>query len=100
MIYGIPLTKELHEQFAKLGLEAEDNGFETMYSGSANFQPGYCGVELTSFGEGSDLLLSDLKLKPTNEDIAEATKRWNELPKKIKKLCAGKSDVYIVWSTS
>lgn len=42
VIYGVPLTEEVNEWLD--GREPEEFGFETLYSGGADFSPGFCGV--------------------------------------------------------
>ncbi len=97
VIYGIPLTEEIHKAIKEE--EPEDLGFEVMYSGSAQYTPGFCGVRLCGFDECGDIAVKDLAFEPTREQRAEAEVKIAELPEYIRKVCQP-VDTYIVWSTS
>ncbi len=100
IIYGIPLTEEIHEAANKhKDADIQDLGFETMYSGSAPFIPGFCGVLLCRFDECDDLAVKDLVLVPTEKQMLEAKAKIKDLPAYIRK-ASKPVDVYLVWSTS
>lgn len=102
VIYGVPADEGVREAADGLGddcPELEDLGFEVMYSGSGSHMPGFCGVQLDSFDECGDFLLSTLTLVPTDEQRAEAETKLAALPEAIRKACKP-VDVYVVWSSS
>src|SRR5262245_37318171 len=98
VIYGIPLTGEIMNvirgddvevddcpctdtdydescQYHGTGLGSGDAaacGFEVTYSGSGDYMPGWCGVNMYEFDECDVTLVRDMKLVPTEEQIAEA----------------------------
>ena len=100
VIYGVPLTKEIHLALADADEDFETAGFTPYYSGGGSYAPGFCGVELGDFDEcGGHILFSSLKYAPTPEQKAEAETRLAELPEYIRKVCLP-VDTYIVWSSS
>jgi hypothetical protein len=119
IIYGVPLTEKISKKINKWenqepeddepeGVESpwfEDDdgvcGFTTMYSGSGDYTPGYCGVELLEFDECEELFLGDetFQMKPTSKQKASALKRIEKLHPDLKKLLP-KVGLYIVWSSS
>ena len=108
IIYGIPITEELYpvikdendELFKKYPDLPEMAGFETMYSGGSNIQPGYLGVELDEFDECCDAMaVSSLRMKPTQEELEKVAAMVKDLPQEVIDV-ALPVDVYFVWSTS
>jgi hypothetical protein len=103
VIYGIPLTKEIEKVCNKvLNVEAgeHDGGFfKTFYSGSGDTTPGFCGVELASFDESSNFLLSKITKTPTKAEKAKAIAKIAALPKEIKRIMPP-IGAWVVWSTS
>lgn len=100
VIYGVPLTKEVGFLIYGKDAEPEDLGFEILYSGSADYSPGFCGVSLYLFDECSDSFpASQLVLVPTPEQRAQAEAKIAQLPEDVRKLCPP-LNTYIVWSTS
>jgi hypothetical protein len=100
VIVGIPINQDVMDALEALGMEPEDAGFETMYSGSAEITPGYCGVKLDGFDEASDSIdVSTLNLTPTKTQLAKATALVGALPAGVQDV-APKLAVYLVWSTS
>ena len=97
VIYGIPLTEELHEQFRSCKEDAEQY-FETLYSASSDWTPGYCGVELDSIQEFRITALKDVTDVPTAEQEEEAHRLCAQLPDRIREV-ALPIGVYIVWSS-
>ena len=101
IVYGSPLNQKAYDAMEKLGVEPEDIGCETLYSGGADVTPGYCGVELGEFDEATDMALkvSSLNLKPSAAQIKEANDAIAALPSQVRKHLA-KADVYFVFCTS
>jgi len=100
VVIGTYINQAVNDELESMGIEAEDAGFEVLYSGGANIQPGYCGVEIYSFDECTDALkVSDIKLHPNSNQMAEATKLFNALDPKVKAV-APPLDVYFVFHTS
>lgn len=75
-----------YDELDKLGVEFGEDVF-------------WVGVELCEFDECQATVVSELTLKPTADQVAEAKKKLEDLPEKYKKL-AGKFDVYIMWRRS
>ena len=98
IIYGVPLPQKV---FDKLGWEkCEEMGFELLYFGSTNVDPGFCGIHLGKFEEPEgDFPLSKITFSPTDEQKTEAETMIDSLPDEVKKML-DPIDVYIVWSTS
>ncbi len=106
IIYGIPFTDEIQNRIEPEGVlneeidGPEDLGFQMLYSGSSGVRPGFCGVMLYRFDECSEpFSISQLILKPTAEQKAEAEAKIAELPKDVREVCLP-LDTYIVWSSS
>jgi hypothetical protein len=120
VIYGVPLTEEANELICGRGhdedgeeIEVEEDdesgvgsgdaeacGFEVLYSGSASWMPGFCGVELDSFDECTDgFKLSELKTVPTAEQKKQAEEMVAALDPRVRELC-GPIDVYLIPSSS
>lgn len=121
IIYGLPLVESITKRIDELEArsESEDDldeqenwwegtegpcGFETFYDGSAEYMPGFCGVQLDEFNACSEpFALSDLTLAPSPQQIDDAKKKIDALPKWVKKMydeLEMTPDVYIVFSTS
>jgi hypothetical protein len=106
IIFGIPLTEEIMQALGDD--EAEEMGFEVLYSGSADFMPGYMGVELGTIDECQDEDLDDpehpMNRKPTAQQIAEVQERVEAFVKKMRKIDKDVTipDIrrWLVWSTS
>ncbi len=91
VIYGVPLTEKVYKKICELEADETSNwneddnktcGFNTYYSGSSDVTPGFCGVELSDFDEGSDgIKLSSLDLVPTEEQKEQAHKDIEQLIK-------------------
>ena len=118
VIYGIPLTEEASRKIDEWedGVDGEEPlpdgddrwfenndgacGFKTLYSGSAPWHPGYCGVELCKFDECSDAIdAKELRLTPTPKEIDEAMTKIKELHPDLRTLC-GEPGVWIIPSSS
>lgn len=107
IIYGIPFTSKISKTFNeyikanpdKEGLELDDIGFEFVYSGSADYTPGWCGVQLDRITELNDCCISNLKLNPSEKESKEAIDKVAALPQCIKDV-SFLIDTYIVWGTS
>lgn len=100
VIYGVPLTENIWTN------EYVDQGdidihFEIVYNGnSTGYGTGYCGVKLDDFDDTSGPLpLTNLKLKPANNEMSKAQRLVNDLPDEIKKI-ASPIGVYIIFGTS
>jgi len=110
IIYGVPWTAALealwnnveHGNSEGLGKleEVESFGFEKLYSGSADYMPGYLGVELNEFDCCETwTTISEILPEPTTAQMKEAKRKVDALPKKIRDLVP-KIGIYIIWSTS
>lgn len=101
VIYGVPLNQKVYDEVENMGHEPEDLGMETLYSGAGDITPGYCGVELSTFDEATDmsLLVSSIKMVPDQKQINEANKLIAALPSKIQSMLP-KPDVFIIFHTS
>lgn len=124
VIYGVPITERLLKRMTELSFsehadknddheflfdeeelldeeEMEDFGpFETQYSASGGFTPGYCGVKLGQFDECRTFLSSeDVRTTPT----AEEKKNANEMVSQIDPRLSGfleKIGTYYIFSSS
>jgi hypothetical protein len=100
VIYGVPLTDKISGIIERAGQDPGDLGFTVLYSGAANWTPGYLGEELVEFTEcDGDFPLSKLAVQPTAKQRAAAQAKIDGLPPKVK-AALGKVDVWVVWSTS
>ena len=114
IIYGIPLTPEIHKLLESLKLDAEGEGFTILYSGSSQYMPGYCGVELGQLDEAADYVRIEtdkmvcisrdggndsFALWPIPTTLAEANKMMAALREDIRKI-APPPGVYLIYSTS
>jgi hypothetical protein len=109
IVWGIPYTEEIEEAFAKMegctveeldpyNLE-EEYGFELLYSGHADFTPGFMGESLDA-GAYWEMNVQKIKtLQPTNEQRDKVQKMFDALPEEIK-VVASPIDFYTIWSTS
>ena len=97
VIFGIPKTQAISEKISEWEADEEcekwyeDNGgccgFETMYSGSAEHEPGFCGVELETFDECCDFLrVREMKLEPTEEQKQEALEKIGKLEPELREI--------------
>jgi hypothetical protein len=84
-------------------LNVED-GFHTDYSGHAGIRPAAFGINLeSSMDECSHHTdLSSLRITPTDEEIAEYQRLYDELDDELKADLAvfGEPRVFILWATS
>lgn len=112
VVYGVPVTERLsslvdEEEFEDMG-DLRDLGFEMLYSGSANYSPGYCGVPIFEFDECDDLTKwSDFTAKVnvlTEEQKSEALEQFNALDPKILEALKEDGiegpDIYLIWHSS
>lgn len=108
IIYGVPLTEEIHKKIEEWeddgtdewGEDAESCGFETTYTAHARPSPGWCGIELGGFTECDDAIpISKLQLEPTPEQRVEAEARVAALHPEIRAICQP-IGVYIIPSSS
>ncbi len=101
LIYGVPLTKAMITIMEKKEKceEPEAFGFETMYSGSSDIEPGFLGVVLGGLDETKHVCLDDLKLKITQATEKTFEKKYDKLPDSLKPLCSNPK-IWIIWSTS
>ena len=89
VIYGIPLTEELSLFFHEMDCEPENVGFETLYTGSGDFPPGYLGVSLDGWDECSAYRkASDLKMQPTQQQKDEYQAKLKAMHTDAKELFA------------
>ncbi len=100
VIYGVPLNKEAYDEFENLGIDTEEV-CTLLYSGGAEVEPGFCGVELDEFDEATDMALqvSKLKMTPTPAQIKNAHAKIAKLPPTVRALLQP-TDVYFIFSTS
>lgn len=104
VIYGVPLTEDIHRAFEEADHE-EVWGFETFYDGSASSQPGFLGVELVEFNAFGDVPLWKIAVDPTEEQLADAHAKIERFKADFKAetgkdIKLGKIDTWVVWSTS
>lgn len=122
IIYGLPLVEKIAAHIIELEerdvseedpknehenwWESQDGpcGFYALYDGSAQYQPGYCGVLLKTISAcGEPVKLSDFQIVAHPTQIFAAHLAINALPKWVKKMYEELNmtpDVYIVYSTS
>jgi hypothetical protein len=117
VIVGAPIPKEIRRAKGFYGISLEDIGFTILYSGNADEEPGYCGVEISTFDECGTMKASDLRLVPSEQQILEATNKlaearrllmeWlteedfkDEEKNQLVNSIPEKPDVYLIWSTS
>ncbi len=106
-IYGYPYTRELAKLFGPD--ELEEHGFQFLYSGCSEIEPGFIGVELGEFngGEAPDFGAtpysssrdSEALPKATEEQKSEANKKIEALPEAIREH-VGPVDNWLIWGTS
>jgi hypothetical protein len=101
VVYGTHITKRAYRVLAQMNLEPEDVGFECLYSGSADVQPAYLGVELDSFDEGVEVGMpfNGLNTQPSAAQMKLAHDLWNKLPPAIQ-VTLPPIGLYLVFSTS
>lgn len=93
IIYGTPLNDKAQNEFEKLGIDTEEIfegkfGCTLLYSGNAETDPAFCGVELDEFDEATDMALdvSKLKMTPSANQIKIAREKISKLPPSVQKL--------------
>ncbi len=123
VIYGIPITVAVAEKIIEMENDPnsgwfEDEhgvcGFTILYSGSADYIVGYCGVSLGELDECGDYVsykdegfleysgmnsIRRISLKPTQEQESQALQAIKLLPKELLPFCKP-IGVYFVYSTS
>ena len=83
--------------------EQGQDGFLSYYSGNADVAPRAFGVFISQFNEcGYSLDISELKLTPTPEIIAEYNKNYDALSQEMKDEinAFGQPRTFILWTTS
>jgi hypothetical protein len=96
VVYGVPWTANLARKYD----EPEEFGFSTLYSGSAEFFPGYLGEVLWRTDETTNFFaLTDVPTQPTDEQKEKVDAAVAALPDEVKKELPS-IDVYFIWSTS
>ena len=99
-IYGIKLTDEIYDIFESKNLEPEDH-FQTLYHGNMDNAPGFLGVILDSWDECENVIVSNLKLIPTDEQIEEVKNMIKDLPDEIRDSINSEIvDTHLIFSTS
>lgn len=106
VVYGVPITENLIKVMDDE--ELENVGFETLYTASGNYPPGYCGVPLFKFDECEDLIKwSDFtsQIEVLTEDRKSmALDMFNDLPLEVKEALKEDDiegpDVYMIWYSS
>ena len=106
VIYGVPLTEAVIEHYEKID-EAYEDDFETLYSGSGEYPPGYIGIELGEISEcGRDGfnrvkndMIDGIKLTPSLKQLFEVDTKIDALSKELKEVLEP-TGVYFIWYTS
>ena len=95
IIYGVPVT----EKIIALGQERlQELGFEFLYDGWSDFQPGYLGVSLYSFDSANgNFPASELYVTPTEAQEDKIKAKFQNLPKEVQDLCEP-LDCYLIAS--
>jgi len=115
VIYGVPFDPDSHKNFLynlakkdhnfakKYDLSDIDSmGFETVYSGSLPYTPGWVGISIDTIDECNDVDLFKL-IKKIDEQKDSFNKKYkeclNKVPEQIKPML-GKPGLFIVWGSS
>jgi len=109
IIYGIPYS-QLEKQFDKNKVDPNDQDYffeeigEGLYSGDADGQCGYFGLELDSFNAcGDDVEGSEIADMFTKHDISKLNKQYlkllQDVPVEFQKYLKNPK-IWLVWSTS
>jgi hypothetical protein len=108
--YGLPLkagnsySESGRSERIKDALENREDGFHTDYSGHASIRPGAFGIDLeSSMDECSHHTdLSSLRITPSDEEIAEYQRLYDDLDDELKADLAvfGEPRVFILWASS
>lgn len=124
IIYGVPLTEEIYKKIGEWE-ETDDErwweddrggpcGFQTFYSGSSEFPPGFCGACLGSFDEvcpniqlkGTQILIRDnlkekykINLEPDEVFKQKVYQKINNLDPELKEMIS-EIGIYFIFSTS
>lgn len=106
VVYGVPITESLTKVMDDE--ELENLGFETLYTSSGNYPPGYCGVPIFEFDECEDFAKwSDFtsRIEGLTEDRKSmALDMFKELPLEVKEALKEEGiegpDIYMVWHSS
>jgi hypothetical protein len=100
VVYGVPVDEVLDAYARAEDVDLERLGFELLYSGSSDGQPGYLGVVLCDLPTLEDYTrVADLRFAASAEEQARAEALLAALPEDVRAQTKP-IDTYIIWSTS